>query len=203
MYALAAAQDVNERSRILAAMPECTSTMTTFSAAATPSIPERAELRDRARFTLTTGPLMPVAGLIVGGVALDVRFETLIQPHVSIAVTGEGIYAHALLTDDVYVTALLGIADVRLYTERFSGGYVGAGPAYIYVSNTGGTGFLGGKVEADEGSAVGGTAFLGWKWVRASGFTQSLQLGIVGAHGIDGTKVAPNLSWHIGGTFGG
>jgi hypothetical protein len=177
--------------------------MTTFSAAAVPTIEERAPLRERARFTLSLGPLTPLAGVILGGFALDVRLEASIRPHLAVAVTGVGIYAHALLTEDVYVTGLAAIADVRLYEGRFAGGYLGAGPAYVYVSNTGGTGFLGGRVEADDGTALGGTAFLGWKWVRASGFTQSLQFGVVASRGEGGTHVAPQLSWHIGGSFGG
>lgn len=198
-----ATADPDARRQLIAAMPECRPTMVAFDPASFDPAARVRPMRERARVTIVANPLTPIAGLIFHGLAGDLQFEGMIRPHVSVAVSGVGIHARALLSEDVMVTSVLGWADVRLYYERFAGGYVGAGPALLYCSNSSGTGFLGGDVEADEGTSYGGTAFLGWKWMRDSGFTQTVQLGVIAVHGERGTDVAPQLNWRIGGSFGG
>jgi hypothetical protein len=198
-----AASGPDARRHLIAAMPECVPTMAAFDPGSVDAAARVRPMRERAGFTIVTNPLTPVAGLVFRGIAGDLQVEGMIRPHVGVAVSGIGIYARALLSEDVMVTSVLGWADVRIYYERFAGGYVGAGPAFLYCSNSSGTGFLGGDVEADEGVSYGGTAFIGWKWMRDSGFTQTLQLGVIAVHGDFGTEVAPQLNWRIGGSFGG
>jgi hypothetical protein len=195
VYAETAAHDAATRARILQSLPSC---MRGTTAGAIAAIPPPIHAAEDSRVTISTGPLLPIAGMLMRGFAGDLRVEVMIRPQVAVAVTGLGFHVTALLSEDVTVSGILGTAEARVYMRRFSGGYVGAGPAVAHASNSSGTGLFGGTVAADNGTAFGGTATIGWKWVRPKGSTQSLQLGLLGLYLEDELTIGPQFSWHVG-----
>ena len=139
-------------------------------------------------------------GMALVGIA-DVSVETHVAPHVGVGATVGG----GALGFDTAIKVLLAGVNANYYLTRpFSGWHVGTQAKYVWAT------------ASDQmtdvhlfGSGTGAAAYAGYKWLRPSGFTALVEVGVGaqrivvgdGSRKVAGTQVGPAVNLGIGYSF--